>query len=59
MELTKAERSVLLSALGRMGGKARAKVLGPERCRAIALKASKAAKKARQKKTLDGKVSAA
>ena len=55
MELTKAERRVLMYALGRIGGKARAKVLTPARRRAIALKASKAARKARRKKILDGK----
>ena len=63
MELTKAERGILMSALGRIGGKARAKALGPERVKSIALKASKAAKKAaairRSKKTLDGKEASA
>lgn len=59
MELSKAERSILMGALGRIGGKARAKILGPERVREIALKASKAAQKARRKKVLDGKVNPA
>lgn len=39
MELTKAERKILMSALGRIGGKARAKVLGKARLREIAAKA--------------------
>jgi len=40
------------SDMARLGGKARAKKLGPRRCKEIAIKASKAAAKARVRKAL-------
>ena len=43
------------SELARLGGEARAKKLGPRRCKEIAIKASKAAAKARTRKALDRK----
>jgi hypothetical protein len=43
--------SELLAEIGRRGGLARAKKLTPERRREIATKASKAAAKARKKRT--------
>jgi general stress protein YciG len=43
--------SQILSEIGRRGGKARAKALTPERRKEIATKASKAAAKARRKRT--------
>lgn len=46
-ELTKSERKILMTAMGRIGGKARAKLLGPARVREIAKLASDAAKAAR------------
>jgi general stress protein YciG len=52
-----------ITDMARLGGKARAASMTPERRRQIARKASKAAKKARRQKALDlaskvGKVSA-
>jgi hypothetical protein len=43
------------SELARLGGQARAKKLGPKRCKEIALKASKAAAKARARDARDRK----
>ena len=40
-------------SLGALGGKARARALTPERRKAIAKKASKAAQKARKQKVID------
>jgi len=44
------------SELARLGGQARAKKLGPKRCKEIAVKASRAAAKARARKARERKV---
>jgi hypothetical protein len=44
------------SELARLGGEARAKKLGPRRCKEIAIKASKAAAKARTRRARERKV---
>lgn len=54
LRLTKAEKEVV-AALGRIGGRTRAKNLTPERRLEIARKASKAAAKARTLKAKEGK----
>jgi hypothetical protein len=44
------------SEMARLGGQARAKKLGPKRCKEIAVKASRAAAKARARKAREQKV---
>jgi hypothetical protein len=53
IRMTKAQKKVAV-ALGRLGGQTRAKNLTPERRLEIALKASKAAAKARSTKSKEG-----
>jgi hypothetical protein len=51
--MSKSEISKYLAEIGSRGGKNTAKKLSPERRRAIAIKASRAAAKARKKKVAD------
>ena len=55
LELTPEQKKIAVE-LGRIGGQTRAKRLTPERLRAIAKKASKAAAKARTRKARERKV---